>query len=102
MNINKYKTFKFFRCSYEFCRICPLSSDHFYIKFDNNFYLPLCMNTSCNSKGIIYIIKCSLCSNIFYIGESGRTVQERIYENIKDIISFKPYYKYKNVSFHFN
>ena len=102
INMNIYKTFKYFRCSYEHCRVCPFSSDQYYIKFDNNFYLPLCMNTSCKSKGFIYIIKCNLCSNIFYIGESGRTVQERIYEHIKDINKFKPYYIYKNVSFHFN
>jgi len=102
ININKYKLFKYLKCSDQFCRVCPFSSNHYYIKFDNNFYLPLCINSNCNSRGIIYIIKCNLCSNVFYIGESGRTVNERIYEHIKDIKNFKPYYKYKNVSFHFN
>jgi len=103
INLNNFKLFKFYKCSHnEYCDVCPFSSDHYYIRFNNNFYLPLCINSNCSSKGIIYILKCNLCSNVYYIGESGRSVKKRISEHIKDIQKFRAYYIYKNVSYHFN
>jgi hypothetical protein len=74
----------------------------YYLKLKNNLLLPICINSNCKTKGFIYIIKCGLCPFFFYIGESGRTVEKRMYEHIQDIKNFKPFYNSKNVSFHFN
>lgn len=68
----------------------------------NKFYLPICVDSDCSSVGIIYIIKCSLCEDFYYIGQSGNSVKTRISAHIRDIKNFIAFYNYKNVSTHFN
>jgi hypothetical protein len=102
LDINEFKYFRFQKCCYKSCSVCTFGSSDYFIKLKNNFSLPICINSNCFSHGIIYIIKCNLCKDVFYIGQSGRTVFERISEHVNDIKRFIPYYFSKKVSFHFN
>ena len=67
------------------------------------FSLPLLNNGDCNSKNLIYIILCLKC-NIFYVGETNRTLKERFYDHLRKIKKFVPFKAkyYTEVSFHFN
>ena len=105
LNMNEFKIFRYHNCSSfscSICSICNIADKDYFLKLKFNFYLPICINSSCNSSGIIYIIKCKICPDVFYIGESGRSVSNRIREHINDIKRFTPFYISKNVSFHFN
>ena len=84
------------------CTTCQFGNRDYFIRFNDNFYLPICQKSSCDSKGIVYVIKCKLCKDVFYIGQSGRTIKDRLLEHFIDIKNFKPFYNYKDVSFHFN
>ena len=44
-------------------------------------------NGDCLSSSIVYIIICNKCKN-YYIGESGKTVKERISQHLNDIKRF--------------
>ena len=102
LNMNEFKIFRYHNCSSFSCSICNFADKDYFLKLKCNFYLPICINSSCDSSGIIYIIKCKICPDVFYIGESGRSVSNRIREHINDIKRFTPFYISKNVSFHFN
>ena len=77
LDINEFKYFRFQKCCYKSCSVCTFGSSDYFIKLKNNFSLPICINSNCFSHGIIYIIKCNLCKDVFYIGQSGRTVFEK-------------------------
>ena len=109
MFVNKISSFNFnnhlcgyTKCSNNDCKICVYSNPKKFLNL-NNFYLPLSTYSDCESKKIIYIILCKKCNNYFYIGESSRSVKERISEHINNIKKFIPYEKRVNsVSIHFN
>ena len=101
-NFDHFKLFNYFKCSKLDCTTCQFGNRDYFIRFNDNFYLPICQKSSCDSKGIVYVIKCKLCKDVFYIGQSGRTIKDRLLEHLRDIKNFKPFYNYKNVSFHFN
>ena len=42
---------------------------------------------NCTSSNCVYIIECELCKK-FYIGETGREINKRIEEHLKNIIQF--------------
>jgi len=89
------------KCKKNNCYSCFFLNEDNYIKF-NNFYLPIQDNTTCDSIGVIYIIKCKQCP-IFYVGESERSAENRLKEHLHDIDSFIPYIKkFTPVSYHFN
>jgi hypothetical protein len=44
-------------------------------------------NSTCNSSGIVYIIKCKRCS-VFYIGKSKRKAKKSNYEQLNSIKRF--------------
>ncbi|CAF1089856.1 unnamed protein product [Brachionus calyciflorus] len=50
--------------------------------------IPLKSNSHCMSTGAVYVIKCKKC-NLFYIGETGKMVKQRILEHIYGIKYFK-------------
>ena len=102
LNKNHFKLFRYTKCFDLNCYICFFGNSNFFLKLNKNFFLPICINSNCQSKGIIYIIKCNLCINTFYIGQTERRVKDRINEHIRDIKKFKPFFNSKNVSFHFN
>ena len=97
-NLSNYK---FFKCEDINCKVCSYSSKSNTIKI-KNYILPILCSSSCSSKNFIYIINCNICKT-FYIGQSKRSVKERLYEHIYSINSHLPF-KYNNttVSNHFN
>jgi hypothetical protein len=93
---------KFNKCNNENCNICKFGSKSNLIKFTNNLKFPINCSSSCDSSYIIYFIKCKKC-NYYYIGESSRTVKERLGEHLYYIKNFVPYMKnFKSTSIHFN
>jgi hypothetical protein len=83
---NQTKKCFYKKCEDINCLVCIYSSNFYFIKI-NDLFLPIRNNSSCDSVGIIYIICCFKC-NYFYIGESGRTVKDRIYEHLRNIKNF--------------
>ena len=71
--------------------------------------IPCLGDANCMSAGVVYIIFCNKC-NVYYIGETGRTVSARLSEHIKNIKNFKKdinlslsnYNKVSEVAIHFN
>ncbi len=97
------KNLKFLNCNNINCNICTFSSKSNTIKLKDNIKIPISCSSNCSSSNIIYIIKCKKCPSTFYIGQSSRSVSERIKEHIRDIKYFIPYEKHcTNVSYHFN
>ena len=100
-NITNTKFFKAKKCKKNNCYSCYFLNEDNFIKF-NSFYLPIQDNTSCESIGVIYIIKCKLCP-VFYIGETERTAVKRLNEHLYDIDKFTPYIMTSSpVAYHFN
>ena len=96
------KNLKYIKCNNENCNVCKFSSNSNLIKFTNNLKFPINCSSSCDSSHIIYFILCKKC-NYFYIGESSRTVKERLGEHLYYIRNFVPYVKnFKSTSIHFN
>lgn len=53
---------------------------------------------NCNTKNVVYLISCGKCNQPVYVGETGRSIKERVKEHIWDIRAFRD----KPVSIHFN
>jgi len=84
---NGIKKFIYKKCFNIDCKVCKYSINYHYLHI-NNLFLPFQNNSSCNSKGINYILICKKCKS-YYIGESLRTVKQRISEHINDIDKYK-------------
>jgi len=89
------------KCNLIGCKVCFFVFETSAIKLNSNFSLPLKKRGNCESKGVIYIIKCTLC-NVFYIGETGKKVKVRIFQHIKNIVNFIPFSRASEVAEHFN
>ena len=72
------------------CFICNFVLETSFLNLNNTFILPLKSNCNCESKKVVYIIKCLKC-NIFYIGESEGSAKNRIKQHIYSIKRFIPY-----------
>ncbi len=55
-------------------------------------------STRCKDRGVVYGLACTKCDKIVYVGETGRELQERITEHMRDIRLKRD----KPVSDHFN
>lgn len=53
---------------------------------------------TCESKSLIYAIKCNKCPDVIYIGQTERHLGDRFAEHRRDVLNKQ----YKNVSQHFN
>jgi hypothetical protein len=103
LDSNQFNFFNFKCCSNLNCKICFLADTNYFIKINNNFSFPLYVNSSCDSTGIVYVIKCDLCPEVFYIGESGKSVKIRISGHVSKIKNFFPFSTFNtSVSKHFN
>jgi hypothetical protein len=59
-------------------------------------------NSNCKSTNCIYIINCSLC-DAFYIGETSRSLEERLKDHLYNIRNFIPIHKeFSEIATHFN
>jgi len=90
--LNISKKFKYNKCINIDCKVCKFSLNKYFIHIRNiynekAFFLPIRSNSNCESIGIIYIIICIKC-NVFYIGESERSVNKRMSEHINSIVTF--------------
>jgi hypothetical protein len=95
-NIKKQVKYKTKKCLQKDCIICKFIYEKNYIHIkDYNIKINIKNNATCQTSNIIYIIMCTKC-NIFYIGETDKTLNERIRQHINHIINFKPYLKYYN------
>jgi len=92
--IKKYRTKK---CLEKNCKACKYIYTHYYFKLDkhNDVKIKLMNNTSCNTKNLIYVIICNRC-NLFYVGETAKSLKERTSQHINHILNFVPYRKYEN------
>ena len=61
------------------CQICPFIQETKTLN-GNNFIWKIGKQVTCESKNIIYLIQCEKCKNR-YIGESERSLKERISEH---------------------
>ena len=75
-------------CNKSNCRVCKYIANFSFVRLNNNFIVPLKCYGDCLSTHIVYIIICNRCK-AFYIGESSKTVKERISQHLNDISRFK-------------
>ena len=102
-SLNKNNTNNFTKkCNLPNCQVCCFVNQTSYIFLKNGFIIPIKHNCDCNSVGVIYIIRCSLC-NLFYVGQTKRNAFERIKEHLTDINKFIPFIRFTSeVGLHFN
>jgi hypothetical protein len=102
--LKKFTSYKTKKCNMKNCKICKFIYASSYIKIDkfSNLKIKLMNNATCTTSNLIYIIICKKCK-LFYIGETGLTLNARITQHLNHIINFKPYLKYndKEVGKHF-
>ena len=96
---NSFYNFKYKECLDPKCLYCFFAIKNSSIML-NNFPLYVKKDSTCTSLDCIYIIKCSLC-NTFYVGKTNN-IKKRLYNHLNDILKFKQYINYTNVSIHFN
>jgi hypothetical protein len=90
------------KCNCQDCQVCYFINQNSYIFLKKGFIIPIKNNCDCNSIGIIYIIRCSLC-NIFYVGQTKRSAKERIKEHLTSINKFIPFVRFTSeIGMHFN
>ncbi len=73
-----------------------------YLKINTKLSLPILSNCNCESRNLIYIIKCVKCK-YFYVGETQNTAKIRINQHLNNIKNFTPYVNVKSeIAEHFN
>ena len=82
--ISPFKSCFYKKCLSQNCSICIYANTSNFLF--NKYNLPIAIPTfsTCSSKNVIYIIRCSKC-NEFYIGETGRSLSIRIKEHLNNI-----------------
>ena len=86
-------------CTIENCEICPKIDKSGKIAINGHETKNTKYNINCQSSNIVYCIECKCC-NKRYIGETKRTLHERIKEHIADIAHRR--YEKSEVAYHFN
>ena len=66
--LNVHVNHKYNKCLSKTCRVCKFSNCASYLRL-NEFYLPILSFSSCDSKYVVYIIKCNCCDS-YYIGQT--------------------------------
>ena len=97
-----YASYSTIKCNS--CNICDYIFKSSFIKLKNSdISVNFLCNSNCQTNNIVYIIICLRC-NIFYIGETEKTLSFRISQHINHINKFKCFKKYhdKEVANHFN
>ena len=78
LNFPKYHHYR--KCNRVYCRVCSYADSSCSLNL-NDFILPFMNNCSCDSKFVIYIIRCLQC-NIFYIGQTN-CIKNRISAHLR-------------------
>ena len=72
-------------CGSPRCSACPFARNCLSFKIPSSGVLyPICMNLSCASTHVVYVINCSSC-NITYVGQTSNTLRQRISEHLRAI-----------------
>ena len=94
--LNKILNYKTSKCLEPNCNTCKFIYKHKHIHIkDYNIKINLLTSTTCNTKNIIYVILCCKC-DVFYVGETSKSLKERFSQHINHILNFKPYLNYYN------
>lgn len=83
------------KCCKKRCECCLWIKETSY--FGDNLEYSIDGRMDCQSKNLIYMIECTKC-NMKYIGETQRSLRERLYNHLSDIRT----YKETSVANHFN
>ena len=81
------------------CEVCPKMDKSGKMSINKNCSKETKTNIHCGSSNIVYCIECKCCGKR-YVGETQRTLQDRISEHIGDV-EHKRYEK-SEVAYHFN
>ena len=81
------------RCPTDKCAICAITVNEEIPEIKK-----IQKEVNCHTTNVVYGIKCRKCNKIVYVGETERTVAERIKEHLADVRHGRE----KAVSFHFN
>ena len=76
-----------FKCAARKCIICQnhLVSTTSFTSARTQQHFTIRCHLTCQSSNIIYLIDCRQCKNIQYVGETGKTLQNRFYHHRSDI-----------------
>ena len=85
------------KCNHPLCKCCRHLTDLTHNIYNLSHSITTPINFTCNSKNIIYLIHCNKC-HLNYIGETKRTLKERLNNHRSNIKNNKP----TAISIHFN
>ena len=76
-----------YKCSAKKCIICQqhLSTTTTFTSIRTQQQFTIRSHLTCQSTNIIYLINCNKCHNTQYVGETGKTLQNRFYHHRSDI-----------------
>ena len=75
-------------CSKLDCKTCPMANPFkYFITFENDYKFPILSNRSCDSKNLIYIIKCKFC-HCYYVGQTSDLKKRMSAHKIANFIPF--------------
>lgn len=89
-----------FPCSSPRCLVCPYANFlNVFDDFNNTLSYPILHFLTCESTSVVYVIECSSCG-MRYVGQTRRTLRERILEHLRNISSdshSRLYHHFRNV-----
>ena len=88
-----------FPCNAPRCKLCPvIENEEIIIKPSNKIFKPT-GTFNCNSKNVVYLIRCRKCPDTLYIGETSQSIRNRITGHRQSI---NQKWTYLPISEHFN
>ena len=88
-----------FPCNAPRCKLCPvIENEEIIIKPSNKIFKPT-GTFNCNSKNVVYLIRCRKCPDTLYIGETSQSIRNRITGHRQPI---NQKWTYLPISEHFN
>lgn len=88
-----------FKCNLVNCKICNYINVSSFLDL-NGLILPFVSNGNCQSTNLVYIISCIRCK-VYYIGETSKSLNQRISQHLYAIKKFRPYLDDNEVANHF-
>ena len=80
------------------CKICRLHANPCKFVKINNSLIDINQNMTCQTKNCIYVISCTRCPELFYIGETSNSARTRMQAHISNIKTRKN----TTIAHHFN
>ena len=96
--MNKENSKKTVPCGEEGCRVCPhVNASRSFYSTNGDEY-EILKGGECNTRNVVYLLSCKMCKKSVYVGETERTVKQRVKELLWDIRGNKD----KPAAIHFN